>query len=129
MKIMMCLLAGTLLTSFTPRPADDDVDGVWMGYYRSDLSKEKLIVKFDSQTKMEFFTGGVDDRTSSEGSYRIQGDSVSISYKMPSGEQITMQGQFNRRKNFVNGIWKGKNQSSGSFYLEKQQLQEFFAQP
>src|SRR5690349_8134073 len=106
MKLLMYLLAGTILSSFSARPVDDDIDGVWMGYYRSTFQKEKLIVKFSSTDKMEFYTGGVDERTRLDGSYRIQGDSVSFTYRTPEGEEIRMQGHFNRWKNFVNGVWK-----------------------
>src|SRR6059058_3845130 len=129
MKAMIYLLAGTLFTSFTNKTYDENIDGIWMGYYRSDILKEKVIVKFNESDKMEFYTGGVDDRTRLEGSYHILGDSVSITYKDSAGEEITMQGHFNRRKNFVDGSWKGKEKSSGSFYLEKQQVEELYARP
>jgi hypothetical protein len=129
MKLLALLLAGGLLTSFANRPADDEIDGVWMGYYRSQMIREKLIIKFNTETKMEFYTGGVDDRTRTEGSYHINGDSVSITYRSPQGEEMTLKGHFNYRKNFVDGVWKGREHGSGSFYLEKQQLQEFFARP
>jgi hypothetical protein len=129
MKLLALLMVGGLLTSFANRPTEDEIDGVWMGYYRSQIVREKLIIKFNTATKMEFYTGGVDDRTRTEGSYHIKGDSVSISYRSPNGEEMTLVGHFNYRKNFVDGTWKGREHGSGSFYLEKQQLQEFFAEP
>jgi hypothetical protein len=128
MKLLIYLVAGTLMTGFTDRRAND-IDGIWMGYYRSEIIKEKVIVKFNQSDKMEFFTGGVDDRTRSEGSYRIQGDSVLLTYRTPEGEVIVMKGRFNRRKNYVDGTWKGNDRSAGSFYLEKQKVEEFFAAP
>ncbi|HEU4472718.1 MAG TPA: hypothetical protein VFR58_16605 [Flavisolibacter sp.] len=129
MKIAVYLLAGSLLTGFTSGTGENDIDGIWMGYYRSNLIKEKVIVKFDASDKMEFYTGGVDERTRLEGTYRLLGDSVSFTYVTPEGEEYTMKGQINRRKNFVDGTWRTNEQSTGSFYLERQKVEERFAQP
>ena len=129
MKILFCLLAGTVLTSFTNKSFDNDLDGYWMGYYRSDFTKEKVIVKLNAYDRMDFYTGGIDDRTRLEGTYRIYGDSVSFSYTTAEGEEIVMQGHFNRRKTYMNGVCKTNNKPTGSFYLEKQKLEERFAQP
>lgn len=130
MKTMIMLLAGSILASFTNRPVDDDeIGGVWMGYYRSQIIKERVIVKFNDSDHMEFYTGGISDPARSEGSYRILGDSVSFTYRTPEGEVITMEGRFNRRRNFVDGVWKENDKNGGSFYLEKQKVQEYFAQP
>jgi hypothetical protein len=126
MKRMMFFAAAVLLMAFKPG-TDDEIDGVWMGYYRSDLLKEKLIVKFSQEDKMEFYTGGVDERTRTEGSYRILGDSVTIYYLTPDGTEMTLKGHFNHRKNFVDGIWSVNNKTGGRFYLEKQKLEEYYA--
>ena len=129
MKLLMLLMAATTLTSFSLRTDEDDVNGLWMGYYRSDIIKEKVIVKFNDADRLEFYTGGVDDRTRCIGSYKVTEDSVSFSYKTQEGERILMQGHFNRRKNFVEGTWTAQDHTTGSFYLEKQKVQEFFAAP
>ena len=99
------------------------------GYNRSDFTKEKVIVKLNADDRMDFYTGGIDDRTRLEGTYRIYGDSVSFSYTTAEGEEIVMQGHFNRRKTYMNGVCKTNNKPTGSFYLEKQKLEERFAQP
>lgn len=129
MKTLLCLLFGTMLSSFVNKPVNDDLDGFWMGYYRTGATKEKVIVKLDSYDKMVFYTGGIDDRTKREGTYKIEGDSVSFRYTTPQGEQVLMQGHFNYRKTYMDGICKTNNQPSGSFYLEKQSLEERFVQP
>jgi hypothetical protein len=130
MKPLLCVLAGTILTSFVSKPVDsNDLDGYWMGYYRSDITKEKVIVKLDTDDKMIFYTGGIDDRTKLEGTYKIFGDSVSFSYKTVEGEEILMQGHFNRRRTYMDGICRTNNKPTGSFYLEKQQLEERIVQP
>jgi hypothetical protein len=130
MKTLFILLAGTVLTSFVNKPMDEnDLDGYWMGYFRSEMEKEKVIIKLNSDDRMDFYTGGIDDRTKLEGSYRIEGDSVYFSYKTAGGEDILMQGHFNRRKTYMDGICRTNNKPSGSFYLEKQKLQERFVEP
>jgi hypothetical protein len=130
MKALFCLLAGTVLTSFITKPVDnDDLDGYWMGYYRSNLTKEKVIVKLDADDRMDFYTGGIDDRTRLEGTYKIFGDSVSFSYKTNDGEEVLMQGHFNHRRTYMDGICRTNNKPTGSFYLEKQKLEERFVEP
>jgi hypothetical protein len=126
MKLLFCLLAGTMLTSFNSKPRVSDLDGYWMGYYRSEMTKEKLIIKLDANDRMDFYTGGIDDRTRLQGTYKIYGDSVSFSYTTAEGEQILMQGHFNRRKTYMDGVCKTNNKPTGSFYLEKQKLVEKF---
>jgi hypothetical protein len=128
MKTIILLLAGAVMTSFSGRPGEE-VDGVWMGYFRSELVKEKLILKLNNEDRMEFFTGGVDDQTKIEGTYRMYGDSVSFYYKTADGENILLQGHFNRRKNFVDGICRTNEKPTGSFYLEKQEVEERFVMP
>src|ERR1700760_1355490 len=118
MKAMICLLFTTMFFAFTGKPYEDDVDGFWMGYYRSDLMKEKLIVHLNGADKLEFYTGGVDERTKAEGTYRMLGDSISFSYKTSEGQNITLSGHINHRKNFMDGVWRTNEKATGSFYLE-----------
>lgn len=129
MKWFFYLLVMTFLAGFTNKQETNEIDGIWMGYYRSGMEKEKVIVKFCSKDKIEFYTGGADDQTRCDGSYKITGDSLSFTYTTPAGDEIIMQGQMNRRKNFVDGTWKNKLKESGNFYLEKQKIQERITQP
>jgi hypothetical protein len=130
MKTLFVLLAGTVLTSFVNKPVDnDDLDGYWMGYYRSNLNKEKVIIKLDADDRMDFYTGGIDDQKRLEGTYKISGDSVLFSYKTVDGEVVVMQGHFNNRKTYMDGVCRTNNKPTGSFYLEKQDLQERFVEP
>ena len=122
-------MAIAFLAGFTNKQEVDEIDGLWMGYYRSGMVKEKVIVKFCNKDKIEFYTGGADDQTKCDGSYQILGDSVSFTYKTPVGDEIVMKGQMNRRKNFLDGTWKNKDLQSGSFYLEKQKIQERITHP
>jgi len=129
MKTLLCLLAGTVLTSFINKPVENDLDGYWMGYYRSEMMKEKVIVKLDSDDKLIFYTGGIDDRTKLEGTYKIYGDSVSFQYTTADGEEMLMQGHFNYRRTYMDGIYRTNNKPTGSFYLEKQKLEERMVEP
>src|SRR5678815_2956125 len=80
-----------------------------MGYYRSDITKEKVIVRLDADDRMDFYTGGIDDRTRLEGTYKISGDSVSFTYKTTDGEEVVMQGHFNRRRTYMDGVCRTNN--------------------
>ena len=127
--MFLCLLAGVILASFANRPSDNDLDGYWMGYYRSNLTKEKVIIKLDEDERMDFYTGGIDDHTKLQGTYKIYGDSVSFRYTTADGEEVLMQGHFNHRRTYMDGICRTNDKPTGSFYLEKQKLEERFAQP
>jgi hypothetical protein len=130
MKALFYLLTGTILLSFVPKPVDnDDLDGYWMGYYRNEMTKEKVIIKLDSDNRMDFYTGGIDDRTKLEGTYKIYEDSVVFKYTTPQGEEMLMQGHFNHRKTYMDGICKTNDKPTGSFYLEKQKLEERIVEP
>lgn len=131
MKTILFVLAGTILTSFVNKPVDkSDLEGYWMGYYMTDASKEKVIIKLDTDNdRMEFYTGGIDDSKKVDGSYKIYDDSVVLNYQAASGEKILMQGHYNPRRNFIDGVCRINNQASGSFYLEKQELEERMVEP
>lgn len=113
-----------LLASFSNKHDDDPITGVWLGYYKSDLLKEKLIVKFTSEDHIEFYAGGFDEQPRSNGSYTLMGDSLSFTYVAPDGQKFIMQGHVSRRKNYVDGTWKVNGISQGSFFIEKQDLEE-----
>jgi hypothetical protein len=128
MKAFIYLMAATMLVSFSKRE-EEEIDGIWMGYYRSDISKEKVIVKFSSHDRMEFYAGGVDEGPKCIGSYRIVGDSVSFTYRNAEGKEFNMEGTLNYRKTYVDGTWKTNDLNSGKFYLEKQKIEERIVQP
>lgn len=128
MKAILYLVVTTLLVSFS-RHDSNEIDGIWMGYYRTDEVRERVIVKFSAEDKMEFYTGGVDETNRCIGSYKISGDSVSFTYKNANDQEIIMHGHFNSRKTYVDGVWKNNEESSGKFYLEKQKVEERIVRP
>ena len=126
----MGLIAGAvLLTGFVTKNQDDSIDGIWMGYYKSDLLKEKLIVKLGSDDHIEIYTSSFNDQPLCNGSYKLTGDSISFTYITPDGEKYLMQGHVSRRKNYVEGAWRSNGTSKGSFFIEKQDVEEKTVQP
>ena len=128
MKAILYLVATTVLVSFT-RHDNNEIDGIWMGYYRTEDVRERVVVKFSAEDRMEFYTGGVDENTRCLGSYKISGDSVSFTYTNASGQEIIMKGHFNNRKTYVDGVWLNTDEASGKFYLEKQKVEERIVRP
>lgn len=123
------LLLGVLFVSFVSfTPAtNNEIDGMWIGYYRSNMIKEKIIVRLSSTDKMEFYAGGVDEKTLCNGSYTVTQDSVVFLYKTLDGAEVTMKGRINGPRTFMNGSWKDQGKSKGSFYLERRVLKEYYA--
>jgi hypothetical protein len=124
MKNIVGLLASVvLLTGFAAKD-DDPINGMWLGYYKSDLLKEKLIVKFSSEDHIEFYTGGFGEQPRFNGSYKLVGDSITFTYTTPDGQTCTMQGHISLRRNYVDGTWKLNGVAQGSFFMEKQDVEE-----
>ena len=129
MKTMICFLAGVVLTSFIGREVND-VDGIWTGVYKTENTREKVLVRFEDQNHIELYDGDVIESNKFTGTYQLQGDSVlQFSYQTPDGKEFTMKGHINKRKNYVDGVWQTSDKLSGSFYLKKEKIQEMFVQP
>ena len=129
MKKIIGLLAGAiLLTSFSLKE-DVVLDGIWIGYYKSDLSKQKMMVKLGTDDQIEIYAGGFNEQPQSNGSYKLVGDSISFTYTTPEGNVYRMQGYVSRKKNYVDGIWTSNGTSKGSFFMEKQDVEEKVVQP
>ena len=129
MKAIICLLAGAfLLTGFRAIDNSEKLDGIWLGYYKSEKVKEKILIKFGTEDRMEFYAGGVDEDAKCNGSYRLLGDSVSFTYTNAMGEEISMKGTISRKLNYVDGIWKSKD-GKGAFFIERQDIEEMVVQP
>ena len=129
MKALVYLLAGMLLVSFDSRePAA--VDGIWTGVYRSDNSREKVLIRFEEAQQLELYQGEVTDSNKFTGRYELSGDTLlKVTYQNSQGKSIVMQGSINKRKNYVDGVWETSDNKKGSFYLKKEKLQELFIQP
>lgn len=129
MKTMIWLLAGALcISGFTLKNDDDKIDGIWLGYYKSDAVKEKMVIKFCSQDKIEFYAGGVNEESLCDGSYQLLGDSISFSYKSVDGKEYVMKGLISQRKNYVEGVWNSTGKK-GSFFIERQDVEEKVVAP
>ena len=127
-KIIGFLTGAVLLTSFSLKE-DDPISGIWIGYYKSNLTKQKMMVKLSSDDHIEIYAGSFNEQPQSNGSYKLAGDSISFTYTTPDGDEYLMQGHVNRRKNYVDGVWKSNGTSKGSFFMEKQDVEEKTVQP
>ena len=126
------LLAGLYImhTAFTPLPQATTVDGLWTGVYKSDSTKENVVVKFQDANRIELFCGGSEEENKFTGSYTLRGDSVLVfTYTNAEGKHFTMEGSINKRKTYVDGYWKTDDQNKGSFYLKKEKIEELFIEP
>jgi hypothetical protein len=129
MKKIFGLLAGAvLLTGFSFKEGDP-LDGLWIGYYKSDLTKQKIIVKLSADDHIEFYAGGFNEQPQCNGSYKLTGDTLSFTYTAPGGDQYVMKGHVSRKKNYIDGIWNSKGSAQGSFFMEKQDIEEKIVQP
>lgn len=121
MKTIVCLLAGVIcLTSFNKKQ-DEKIDGIWTGYYKTDRMKERMMIRFGEEDKIEFYAGRMQEEEKCNGSYRLMGsDSISFKYTTADGREFVMKGEISYRKDFVEGVWRC-NESRGKFYLEKRE--------
>ncbi len=129
MKMMIWFLAGAFfLSGFTLKNDEVKIDGIWLGYYKSDAVKEKMVIKFCSQDKLEFYAGGVSEESLCDGSYQLLGDSISFTYKSIDGIEYVMRGQISQRKNYVEGVWSSTGKK-GNFFIERQDVEEKMVMP
>jgi hypothetical protein len=128
MKKLIYVLAGVILVSFTDQKVN--VDGLWTGIYKTDNVRERVLVKFEAQNQIELYNGEVSEVNRYTGTYEIQGDSVlKFTYQNSEGKSFTMQGTFNKKRTYVDGVWQTSDKRSGSFYLKKEKLEELLIQP
>lgn len=129
MKAIVFVVAGALLAGFTYKD-NQSLDGIWTGIYRTDNSREKVLVKFEPQNQVQLYNGDVDDANRITGTYELKGDTVlTFTYLASDGKQYTMNGHINKRRNYVDGVWRTSDKQSGSFYLKKEKIEEMFVQP
>ena len=129
MKAIIYAAVGMGLLSFSSRLEESEMDGIWMGAYGAANQMETVVVKFNSENTIEWYKGEVKEENRVVGSYTLRGDSVVLSYTTAEGKQFTLNGYMNHRKNYLDGNWQTSDLGKGSFYLKKQKVTEFLAQP
>jgi hypothetical protein len=119
MKTALILL-GIICFSFSAKEKGT-VNGIWQGAYGMDNRIENTWVVFGSSNMVEFYEGQMKPENKMIGSYSLMGDTaISFTCKKNNGTQeIKMQGNLNRTKNFVDGSWESDDHNSGCFYLQK----------
>lgn len=129
MKAILGVLGFVLLAGFSGKKVDV-IDGIWTGVYRADNVRERVLVKFNDEHKVELYNGEVEDSNKFTGTYEIQGDTLlKFSYQTQDGKQFNMNGTINKKGNYVDGTWQASDKVSGSFYLKKEKIEERFVQP
>lgn len=129
MKAIFYFLVGMSLVSFSNKTNDNEIDGIWMGAYGAGEEMHSMVVKFNNSNNIEWYKGEVKDENRMSGTYQLLGDSVVLTYTTPEGKACTLHGFVNRRKNYVDGNWETTDRSKGSFYMKKQRVTEYSAQP
>ncbi len=129
MKNIIYSLAALLLVSFSSNNVET-FGGLWTGAFRTDMSREKVYVRFDEQNKLQLYSGVVEENNRSVGTYEVLGDTALVfNYSRADGKTVTMRGAINKRKTYVDGTWETSDKTSGSFYLKKDEIQELFITP
>jgi hypothetical protein len=129
MKTILGVLGFVVLAGFSGKKVDV-IDGIWTGVYRADNVRERVLVKFNDEHKVELYNGEVEDSNKFTGTYEIQGDTLlKFSYQTQDGKQFNMNGTINKKGNYVDGTWQASDKVSGSFYLKKEKIEERFVQP
>ena len=129
MKNLVYLLVVVSLVSFSYGVKNNEIDGFWVGAYGAGIQMETIVVKFNMENQIEWYKGEVNEKNRILGYYQLSGDSVLLTYETVEGRQFTLHGYVNRRKNYLDGNWETNDKGKGSFYLKKQKITEFFAQP
>ena len=78
-------------------------------------------VVLGSGNNMEFYDGDLKPENKLSGTYKLLGDTAIVfTYKKFGEQQVIMEGNLNRSKNFVDGSWESNDHLYGSFFLQKQ---------
>ena len=120
MKTFILIISTTLL-SFTVNDKKAAVYGIWKGAYGMGELVEKTWVYLEPNNSLKFYEGEIKPENKLTGSYTLLGDTaILFTCTKKDGKQIKMQGNLNRTKNFVDGVWESGDDHYGSFYLQKQ---------
>ena len=122
MKTIITLLGFIAFTAFTVKDKNGALYGVWQGAYGMNNEVKNAWVVFGSGNSLEFYDGDLKPQNKMTGTYALLGDTAIVfSYNKPGAQQlVTMEGNINRTKNFVDGSWESNDNQYGSFFLQKQ---------
>jgi hypothetical protein len=81
----------------------------------------EAVVKLKPGRVVEFYEGMEKGSDKLVGTYRVLGDTALVLdvYKKGAQKRMTLHGNLNRSKSFVDGVWQEGNKEEGSFYLQK----------
>ncbi len=126
-SIVILIVCSGFFFSFTEKkeqiPENIEVYGIWRGAYGVNDEIRNAIVMVKTDNIIEFYDGEMKEANKASGSYKILGDTAIIfTYFKPDNKCVSMYGNLNKTKNFVDGFWQANADVKGSFYFQKQSL-------
>lgn len=111
------------LLSFTGKE-DSEVWGTWIGGFGDEKAITETFVELKQQNNAIVYEGAKLETNKCFGVYEVKGDTALIlTYIQPvTNKQVSLLGNLNKSKNFVDGVMQTGSEVKGNFYLEKQPL-------
>lgn len=119
MKTVIALLGLFVFTAFAVKDKGEALYGTWQGAYGMNDQVKNAWVVFGSGSRIEFYDGDLKAENRLSGTYALRGDTAIVFAYKKFGKQVTMEGNLNRSKNFVDGSWESNDHQYGSFFLQK----------
>ncbi len=122
-KYIIIAASVSLFSSFTIKE-NSDVYGTWKGGFGNESDITETFVELRQQNKADVYEGVKAEANKYTGDYEVKGDTVFVlTYYQPcTNKKVTLQGNLNKSKNFVDGIWQSASEVKGNFYLQKEPL-------
>ena len=126
-SIVILIVCSGFFFSFTEKkkqiPENIEVYGIWRGAYGVNDEIRNATVMVRTNNIIEFYDGEMKEANKTSGTYKIHGDTaIILTYFKPDNKCVSMYGNLNKTKNFVDGFWQTNAEVKGSFYLQKQSL-------
>lgn len=98
------------------------IQGVWKGGFGTQQVITETVVELKGDYEAVIYEGGVSGGVKHTGIYEVKGDTALILtyYKPDACSKVVLQGNLNKSRTFVDGIWQKGEIVEGNFYLEKQ---------
>jgi hypothetical protein len=121
MKTVIALLGLTVFTAFAVKDKGEALYGTWQGAYGMNDEVKNAWVVLGANNSMEFYDGDLKPENKLSGTYKLLGDTAIVfTYKKFGKQQVIMEGNLNRSKNFVDGSWESNDHLYGSLFIQKQ---------
>ena len=125
MKRYWLLSAGItlMLSSFKLMPSESStgVLGTWKGSLGNETKMVETLIQLKKGNVVAYSETTAAGNHTLTGTFRLLGDTALVVYIHKKGPQkrMTLHGNLNPSKSFVDGEWQEGQQERGSFYLQK----------